>query len=224
MVAAHPDDEVLGCGATIAKHVAQGDTVQVLILGEGINAREGLMRSEKLRQQKHLYNSAIKANKALGVERLILKKLPDNKFDSIPLLEIVQLIEKNCAEFKPEIIYTHHCGDVNIDHRRTAEAVEVATRPIVGTSIEIAHSFEIPSSTEWNFAKPDIFRPNVFVDVTDYLKKKMEALVCYRSELREFPHPRSLEYIAALAKVRGGQSGFSAAEAFSLLYWRKGTS
>lgn len=222
VVAAHPDDEVLGCGATIAKHVSSGDRVWVLVLGEGITSRQSLSSREKKELVVELHRDARKASKILGVEKLILKHSPDNQFDSIPRLQIIHQIEEVVEQFKPDMIYTHHHGDVNIDHRRTVEAVEVAARPARDTSMNEIFSFENPSSTEWNFAKPKAFRPNVFVALNKtFLKKKVSAMEAYASEMRTFPHPRSPEYLEALAAVRGGQVGFERAEAFELLYWRR---
>lgn len=220
VVAAHPDDEVLGCGGAIAGHSDAGDEVWVLILGEGVTSRIGGSKAEENKELDALRGSAKKANEALGVKRLILKEFPDNKLDTVALLDVVRAIESVISEFKPDIIYTHHHSDVNIDHRVIAEAVESAIRPMEHSSVDQAFSFEIASSSEWNFVKSDPFRPNVFVDIENYISKKITALKCYGSELRDFPHPRSIEYIESLAKVRGAQSGMHAAESFSLIFDR----
>ncbi|MDD5431145.1 MAG: GNAT family N-acetyltransferase [Candidatus Pacebacteria bacterium] len=222
VVAAHPDDEVLGCGATIARHTAGGDTVWVLILGEGIASRSGIPPEEKEKMLKELHASAEKASKILGVEKLILKNLPDNKLDTVPLLDIIKMVEGVVAEFKPDIIYTHNHSDLNVDHRLTVEAVALSIRPVEGwPSLEQVLSFEVPSSTEWNFIKEDSFKPNVFVDISNFMDKKIDAMNAYETEFRKFPHPRSLEYVGALAVVRGGKAGMMKAEAFSLIYERK---
>lgn len=222
VIAAHPDDEVLGCGATIAKHAQAGDRVWTLILGEGITARAGLSATAQKKMLKELHNTARRAaNLTMGVKKLILEKLPDNRFDTVPLLKLAQLIEKVIEKFQPIVIYTHSHSDVNIDHRLTAEAVEAATRPMKGLAVKEVLSFEIPSSTEWNMAKAAFFRPNVFVEVSQTWPQKEKALRHYQSELRSFPHPRSLEYIDALTKIRGGQAGFPRAEAFQLNYHRR---
>lgn len=220
VVAAHPDDEVLGCGATISKHVVAQDRVWVLILSEGIASRANLSTVQKNKHKKALLASARRANRILSVKRLIVKNFPDNQFDSVPLLKIIHSIEEVISEFKPDIVYTHHFGDTNIDHRRTLEAVFTAARPMEDSPVEEILSFEIPSSSEWNFNKQDTFRPNVFIDVKDSFDKKINALSEYKSELREFPHPRSLKYIESLARVRGGNVGFKKAEAFELVYHR----
>jgi len=221
VIAAHPDDEVLGCGGAIARHFMEGDEVWVLILGEGVMARKGEFAKERKKGLKILRESAKKASKTLGVGRLILKDFPDNKFDSVALLDIIQSIELVMSEFKPNIVYTHDYSDVNIDHRRVAEAVESATRPMNNSFVDQVLAFEVPSSSEWNFARQSFFRANVFINTKNQIDKKITALKCYTSEIRDFPHPRSVEYVKALASVRGGQSGFIVAEGFSLIYKRE---
>lgn len=220
VVAAHPDDEMLGCGAAMAKHAAQGDRVRILILGSGITARKDVTAASRRKLLNALRQSAERACRAVGAEQLIVKDFPDNKFDSVPLLDIVQTIEEVVGEFRPNVVYTHHSLDVNIDHQRVAGAMQAVARPMRGSSIDRILAFEVASATEWNFFRAPRFSPNVFVDVSGCIDKKMDAMKCYGSELREFPHPRSLEYLAALAKVRGGQSGLLAAEAFELVYER----
>lgn len=218
VVAAHPDDECLGAAGAVARHREQGDSVSVVILGEGIASRAGIPADETRRLQEELTESARKAQAVLGGPPPLMRSFPDNAFDSVPLLSVVQAIEDVIEETKPELIYTHHAGDVNIDHRIVAEAVEAAARPLQGTTIREVRAFEIASSTEWNFTRPP-FRPNVFVALTEVqLAKKIDALRCYASEMRHFPHPRSVEYLTALARVRGGQSGSFAAEGFALVY------
>lgn len=221
VVAAHPDDEILGCGATMAKHVAAGDEVRVLILGTGITARKEVATAQQAELLNNLTECAKSANSAVGVKNIVLKDFPDNKFDSVPLLDIVHSIEEIVSDFGPNIIYTHHYADVNIDHRKTAEAIQSVARPMQGSPIEKVLAFEIASSTEWNFRQSPRFMPNVFMDVSGFLDKKLDAMRCYKGELREFPHPRSLEYLKAIATVRGGQSGMMAAEAFELMYSRE---
>lgn len=222
VVAAHPDDEVLGCGAAIAKHKSRGDAVWVLILGAGITSRRNLSENQKTKALAALKRDAEAAHKILKTDRLIFKNFPDNSFDCVPLLEIIHAVEETAEKFKPDVIYTHHGGDVNVDHRLVSEAVEATARPLKSPIKREVLSFEIPSSTEWNFSKRPAFRPNVFCEIDQgTLDKKIRALKKYRSEIRRFPHPRSPEYLRALSVVRGGQSGFHLAEAFELIYWRK---
>lgn len=217
VVAAHPDDEILGCGATTAKHVAQGDRVWTLILGEGVTSRAGLSASGKKAELKKLRASARKANNLLGVERLILESFADNRFDTVARLDLVHAIESVISQFAPERIYTHSSCDLNVDHQLVCEAVRTACRPLPGSAVRRVLSFEVPSSTEWRLDPAHAFHPNIFIDVQGFLDKKLAALSAYRGEMRPFPHPRSEEYIRALSRTRGGQSGLLAAEAFCLM-------
>lgn len=216
VVVAHPDDEVLGCGATIARHANSGDEVHVIILAEGVTSRDNtrvrVMRNAELSE---LAKNAELANKVLGVHSHNLHDLPDNRLDSINLLDVTKLIENYVQSIKPEILYTHHAGDVNIDHRIIHEAVVTATRPQPGQSVKTLLFFEVPSSTEWQTpgsAMP--FLPNWFVDVTSTLDVKIKALESYQSEMRSWPHSRSYEAVQYLARWRGASVGCEAAEAF----------
>lgn len=220
IVASHPDDEVLGCGASIVKHLDNKDDVRILILGEGITSRSNISNANKQKLLKSLHKNFQESAKLLGVHEIIIKKFPDNMFDIVPLLQIIQEIEKTIDEYSPDIVYTHNKSDVNIDHRKTLEAVEAACRPLPKICVEKILTFEVPSSTEWNFIRTP-FRPNVFNEISEkQLDKKVSAMRCYKSEMREFPHPRSGEYIKSLATVRGSQAGFKLAEAFELFYER----
>lgn len=218
VVAAHPDDEVLGCGATIAKHVKAGDKVHVVILAEGMTSRD----NERNRQQRNmelseLAKAAHTANDILGVHSLSLLDLPDNRMDSIDLLDIVKVLEDSILTFNPDILYTHHAGDVNIDHRRTHEAVITATRPQPGQTVKTLLFFEVQSSSEWQPPGSALaFAPNWFVDVTSTVELKMKALTAYKMEMREWPHARSCEAVEHLARWRGATVGCEAAEAFVL--------
>jgi LmbE family N-acetylglucosaminyl deacetylase len=217
VVAAHPDDEVLGCGGTIAKHSRQGDKIHVLILAEGATSRD-LQRSRKSRQSdlSSLAEAAQQANQVLGAS-LSLYDFPDNRMDSCDLLNIIKVVEKAIDEHHPEIVYTHHSGDLNIDHRRIHEAVLTATRPLPSSSVKTLLFFEIPSSTEWQAPTPALnFVPNWFVDISDTLNLKLKALEFYESEIRPWPHPRSLTAVDHLAHWRGAIVGTVAAEAFIL--------
>jgi LmbE family N-acetylglucosaminyl deacetylase len=217
VIAAHPDDEVLGAGGAIARHVEEGDVVTVLILGEGVTSRKGDENAgDKLAA---LSVDSKKANDLLGVSGVVYGGLPDNRFDTAALLSIAQKIEEVAKRVVPEIVYTHHHGDVNVDHRLTADAVQAAFRPMKGASVKEIYAFEIASSTEWNFRGANPFRPNVFVGLSEeQLAKKIAALEAYKDEIRDFPHPRSRTYLAAMAQIRGGQSGTERAEAFELVY------
>lgn len=209
IVAAHPDDEILGCGGTIRKLTDQGAIVETLILGEGPTARSDLSAAEKTA----LKTAAENADKSVGVSAVFFADLPDNRFDTLPLLTITQTIEARIAAFKPEAIFAHFEGDLNRDHVLTARAVLTAARPLPGSSVKAIFAFEVPSSTEWNFS--ETFAPNTFVGID--LNAKLTALKHYQNELRDFPHPRSIEAVTHLAGWRGAQSGVGAAEAFRLI-------
>ncbi len=215
-VVAHPDDEILGCGGTIARLSKEGCEAFVLILGEGITSRDQKRNREKrAKGVVDLKACANKANKIIGVKDLFTCDLPDNRFDSVPLLDVVKLIENIKARIKPEIVYTHYNNDLNIDHRVVYNATLTACRPTNNESVKEIYSFETPSSTEWNY--PYAFNPNYFVDVTDTLNKKLMALEAYKSELRKFPHPRSKEAVKNVPRRWGSVSGIGYAEAFEVI-------
>lgn len=212
VIAAHPDDEILGVGATSALHAAQGDNVYALIMAEGETSR-GPTEQAKL---DHLKTSALKAAAILGVCDVFFADFPDNRMDSVDLLDVIKVIEGYIQKISPYIIYTHHGGDLNKDHQVIFEAVITASRPIKGNHYprEI-YCFETLSSSEWGVSQP--FRPNTYVNVDSVFEKKLDALKCYESEMREFPHPRSYEAVAALAKLRGCEVALQYAEAFSCI-------
>lgn len=215
VVAAHPDDEVLGCGGTIARHVQAGDEVSIHILGEGATSRKGECGDGDVEA---LACAAEKAAETLGAKLLPGMGLPDNKFDSLPLLDVVQAVEAVIRDVQPEVVYTHHAGDLNVDHGVTARAVLTATRPGQGNEVRELYSFEVLSSTEWDYGQTGFaFAPNLYVNITDTLKTKLAAMECYSMEMRSFPHPRSLEALGTKAKCRGAEAGFPAAEALCLI-------
>ena len=213
VVVAHPDDEVLGCGGTIARWAAAGRDVHVLILADGEGARPGACgESIKMRQV-----AAEEANAILGSRSVTLHSLPDNRMDSMELLDVVRLVEESILQHRPKVVLTHHAGDVNVDHRITHEAVLTACRPQPGHTTQTLLYFEVPSSTEWRPAASGLsFLPNWFVDISAALERKLLALQAYKAELRDYPHPRSLKGIEALAHWRGATVGVPCAEAFML--------
>ena len=214
VVAAHPDDEILGGGATFARLAREGHSVHLAVLGEGLTSR-GETSGKELEE---LHGAQTAAAFAVGANGHSQHGLPDNRFDTVALLDVVQVVEKLIEHHAPEAIYTHHAGDLNVDHRITAQAVLTATRQMEGTSVREVLAFEVPSSTEWTLGQIDpVFTPNVFVDVTETLEAKFEALECYASEMRPYPHPRSREAIEAIAKRWGSVAGCHAAEAFQLV-------
>jgi LmbE family N-acetylglucosaminyl deacetylase len=219
VVAAHPDDEVLGCGGTIAKLAREGNDYYTLILGEGITSRdEKRDRTKRENEIAALRKHTKDANKILGVKKVYTYAFPDNRFDTVPLLEIIKAIDNIKRSVKPDIVFTHHYGDLNIDHQITFKAVMTAFRPIKDESVKEIYSFEIPSSTEWNGPSSlTYFMPDYFVDINKSLEIKTNALKEYKTELREFPHPRSLEAVEINAKQWGRKMGIEAAEAFKTI-------
>ncbi len=216
ILAAHPDDEVLGCGGTIAKLADEGAIVHVAFLADGVFSRAG----EQTAQQLELSSRRAAAQKAceiLGVKSVSFGDFPDNRMDTIPLLDIIQAVETLIVQHQPEIVFTHHAGDVNIDHRRLHEAVVTACRPQHGHPVKTLLCFEVPSSTEWQLpGSAPAFTPNWFVDISTMLVRKLAALEAYADELRTWPHPRSRQGVEHLAHWRGAMVGVDAAEAFIL--------
>lgn len=219
VVAAHPDDEVLGCGGTIARHADAGDLVQILVVAEGATSRH---EQHNLGRVENYLAELVKASQTavsiLGAAGVELLGLPDNRLDSLDRLDLIKLIEKRINEYQPEVVYVHHVGDVNVDHRRLHEAVITACRPTPGNQFRQLLSYEVPSSTEWQTpGSAPAFQPNFFVDISDQWPRKRNALESYASEMRPWPHARSLEAVEYLARLRGAQVGLEAAEAFCLL-------
>jgi len=228
IIAAHPDDEVLGMGATIKKLTKKKHDVKIVIMATGITSRRSSNNENSFnytkelkkernyeKQIKELKKDAEKASKILGVKNLELLDFPDNEMDKISNLEITKRIEKIIIDFKPSVIFTHSQYDLNIDHRILYNSTITATRPFTKTSVKKILTFEIPSSTEWNFSEN--FSPNIFVNIKEELQFKIKAMKAYKSEIRIFPHPRSSEGLDIIAKRWGTVSGFSAAEAFHLV-------
>jgi LmbE family N-acetylglucosaminyl deacetylase len=228
VIAAHPDDEVLGLGGTIKKLSKNGNNIKIVIMATGIKARrsKNYSNSEKYEidekisddldfQIQLLRKESIKSSKILGAKSIDFLNFPDNEMDTVSLLEVTKSIEKIISSFKPEIVYTHTNFDVNIDHRICNQATLVATRPQAKNKVKEVLSYEVPSSTEWYF--PSSFSPNVFVNISNEISAKKNALKCYTNEIENFPHPRSVEAIDAISKKWGSVSGFKYAEAFYLL-------
>ncbi|NWJ20963.1 PIG-L family deacetylase [Marine Group I thaumarchaeote] len=227
IIAAHPDDEVLGMGGTIAKHTSQHDTVSIIYMATGITGRRELSESEyeiknipkKIQEdwQKEIGKLRQDANKSarlLKVKNVKFFDFPDNEMDGIHLLKVVKVIEKEIKTAKPDRIYTNHYGDLNVDHKVVYNATLVACRPTNFPVKEIL-SFEVLSSTEWSY--PYNFNPNYFINIEKYLGKKIKAMELFVNEIRKFPHPRSSENIKHVARRWGSVSGFNAAEAFELI-------
>lgn len=219
IVAAHPDDEVLGCGGTIARHADAGERVYILVVAEGATSRlADRSRAEAGLELSQLAAAAHAAAEILGAAGLELLDLPDNRLDGCDRLDLIKIIEQRVERYRPHTVYTHHAGDVNIDHRRLHEAVVTACRPTPGQPVRRLLSFEVASSTEWQPpGSAPAFQPNWFVDISAQWPRKRAALVAYGSEMRPWPHARSLEALEHLARWRGAQVGVEAAEAFCLL-------
>ena len=220
VVAAHPDDEILGCGGTIAKLVKQKKAIaQALIVAEGLTSREKKNIKIDRKYFDKLYSAAKKSARIIGYSSLEILDFPDNRLDTVPMLKIVQILEKKISKFKPNLIFTHFNGDLNIDHEIVSNAVLTATRPIKKQSVKKILAFETLSSTEWSFGRKrkKAFNPNYFENISNFINVKKKALKAYSLEMRKFPHPRSIKAVDALAKIRGSTCGHNFAEAFEIV-------
>lgn len=213
IVAAHPDDEALGCGGAMARHAADGDEVRVMFMTDGESSRGSRSQEASIRA-----NACRRACELLGAAEPVLLDFPDNAMDTVPLLDIAKAIEAEISIFRPEIIYTHHSQDLNIDHRLTHEAVLTALRPQPHVKTATILAFETSSSTEWRSPAPlTSFIPNWYVDISATLDVKLNALSAYEMEMRAWPHARSIRAVEHLARWRGATVGVEAAEAFCLV-------
>lgn len=213
IVAAHADDEALGCGGTIARHMDAGDRVSILFLTNGVGSRPDANQTDAQRRRSAM-NHALEI---LGVTDHRCLDFPDNAMDTVPLLDVVRALDDHVAATAcPDVIYTHHAGDLNIDHQLAHRAVMTRFRPqdACGTPHLIA-SFEVPSSTGWfGSSAARAFTPNLFIDISMTLERKQQALEAYAEEMRPWPHARSIEAVVHLARIRGSTVGIEAAEAF----------
>ena len=215
VIVAHADDETLGCGGTIQKLKKLGCQVYVMIFTDGVSSRKKKISKEINNRS----NQIKKVSKLLNFKIFKQYNLPDNELDKISNLELVKKIEAAIIKINPEIILTHSNKDLNIDHQKISNATITACRPLPKSKIKQLLFFEIPSSTEWNFNSNKInFNPNKFYDITDFIDKKLDAIKIYKSEIRQYPHPRSLEGIKTLSKFRGQCIGVNYAEAFEVGY------
>lgn len=214
VVAAHPDDEALGCGGALRRHAAAGHPVRAVHLTDGVGSRRDASPDDVRRRRR----ASERAASVLGFEWLARGDFPDNALDSVPLLEIVRFVEDAVRRARPTVVYTHHGGDLNVDHRLAFRATLTALRPAPDAPRPEIRAFEVPSSTEWSHpAVGPAFTPSLFLDVSAHWDRKREALECYREELRAPPHPRSPEGVDALARWRGAQAGLERAEAFDVV-------
>lgn len=212
VIAAHSDDETLGCGATLAKFSEEGDQIRVVFMTDGVSSRGSTSAEADLRKA-----DAKNALDTLGVSDFINYNFPDNKLDQVAMLELAKVIEKEIEAFKPSLLISHFSGDLNIDHQRVAEAVLVATRPQPSQCVKEIWAFEVLSSTEWFFSSNQNFIPNYFVDVKDYIETKLIACSKYEQEFKPSPHSRSLDHVKVMAQHRGFSVGCEYAEAFQLV-------
>ncbi len=218
LIAAHPDDEVLGCGGTISKLAAQGHEIHILILANGLTSRSDFDPQRDACALAAHHARAEKAGQLLGAASVKLAGFPDQKMDTLPLLEVTKRIEQEIYFRSPETVFTHHGGDLNMDHVVTYRATLTATRPTSTSTVKAVYAYEVPSSTEWSFQRFEPkFHPSLFFDISDSLTRKIEAMQIYESETRPFPHPRSPEALESIARKWGSTIGVRAAEAFEVV-------
>jgi LmbE family N-acetylglucosaminyl deacetylase len=221
VVVAHPDDELLGLGATMHRLIHEMSCeVRVIILGEGITSRSEVRDPKRWEEELRVHRSNIKsAQKAIGYNSVGIYDFPDNRFDTVALLDIIKVVEKEKEAFGPEVIFTHHGGDVNIDHQRTFEAVITSSRPLAEEKVKMIVTFETPSGTEWRASTdPKNFIPNLFVEVSEAgLNAKIKGMESYEFEKRKYPHPRSPEALRIQAQRWGVVVGKDLVEAFCLV-------
>ena len=221
IVVAHPDDELLGLGASMNRLIIDFNVkTHVVILGEGLTSRSDKRELTKWKKELETHNkNIVSAIKAIGYHSFKTYNFPDNRFDTMALLDIVKVIEKEKSEFKPDIIFTHHGGDLNIDHQKTFEAVVTACRPMDSETVKALITFETPSGTEWRSnTDPRHFLPNLYISVSsENVKAKIRGMEKYKFETRNFPHPRSPKALKILAQRWGITAGVNYAEAFSIV-------
>ncbi len=210
IIAAHPDDEILGCGGTILK-LKKNNLIKVIFMTNGTDARGKNKKASQKRIQ-----GCLNLFKKLKLNKPLILNFPDNKMDSVPLLKIVKKIEEILSKFNPEVVFTHFDGCLNIDHQITFKATVTACRPLKKTSVKKILSFEVPSSTDWALSRDKKFQPNYYIDISKYIKEKILLMKYYKDEIRPFPHSRSLKSIKTLSEYRGASAGVKNAEAFYL--------
>ncbi len=215
--AAHPDDELLGLGGTIRNLANKGKICRAVIMAEGLTSRANTRDEVEKTRMSELQEDGRKAAEIVGYKSIEFCGLPDNRMDGLELLDVIKIVLGYVERYQPDTIFTHHHGDLNIDHRITCEAVLTACRPAGRCCVRRIYAFETPSSSEWNYNYSEPFTPNVYFNVTNTLEAKIEGMACYRTESREYPHPRSTEALRSLGRLRGVSTGFEMAEAFVLL-------
>jgi LmbE family N-acetylglucosaminyl deacetylase len=218
VIVAHADDEAIGCGGTLLKHRNNNDKIQIIYMTNGVSARSPIANAAEKSEINKRAKAQQKACQFLAVNKYHHYDFPDNKMDQVPLIEVTKQIEKVITEFQPSLIYTHHGGDLNVDHRIVHQAVLTACRPQPTCTVKTILTFEVNSSTEWSSAAiGNEFIPNYFVDISDVVEEKNKLLGCYVQEMREYPHSRSVQAINNINQWRGNQVGLAHAEAFMLI-------
>lgn len=213
IVVAHPDDEVLGCGASMARWSTSGESIKVVALADGVSSRS--VQHETISDRR---SAAVAALEKVGVTDLSVHDFPDQQLDTVPLLTLAGVVSQEVQQFAPQTVITHSLSDLNLDHRLVADATLVACRPEPQMPVRRLLHCEVPSATGWRFGD-ETFRPSYWVDVAETVAAKRQALECYGEEIRDWPHARSLPAIEALMRWRGASVGMEAAEAFEVSYW-----
>lgn len=218
VIAAHPDDEILGCGGTLIKMKKKGFQIKCIFLADGESSRNFKDQRILMDQINKREKQAINISKILKFKQPKFYRFPDNKLDSIPLLKIINIIEREIINFKPSMVFTHSQSDLNIDHSLICKAVLTATRPFSKAYIKRILSFEVSSNSELYFSNnKSFFKPNLFCNISKEIKLKLKVLKIYKNEIKKYPHTRSTKSLKNLAIYRGGQSGFEFVEAFEIL-------
>lgn len=220
VIAAHPDDEVLGCGGLIAKECDNENKVKVIIIATGKSSRYEEHTAYIQNEIEGLYKESANALNILGVDSkdIVFGNFPDQKIDTIPILDIINFLKKIIQEYKPDIVYTHHSGDYNNDHKIVFDATLFTCRPYHGEHYPSElYSFEVLSSTEWAYQKIMPFNPTVYINIKEQIERKKKAMSAYKSELKDYPHPRSEKGVENLAMKRGNEISIEYAEAFELI-------
>jgi N-acetylglucosamine malate deacetylase 1 len=212
VISAHPDDETIGAGGTLARHVAYGDDVYWCVVTQAYPPQwSEAVIAEAARQVNEVQH-------VLGFRQVFRLGFPTVKLNTVPYIDLSSALQRVIDDVRPEVVYTLSADDINLDHRIVYNSTLVAARPLPGSSIKRLLCYEIAPTARFGLpAGSHGFVANVFVDIADYLDRKLEAMACYKTELHEFPHPRSLQGLRLLAEERGLSVGLRAAECFQLI-------
>ena len=213
VIAPHPDDEIIGCGATMAKHVSEGDEVFILI---ATNAYIGASELYSIENVENVRKEALKAHAFLGVQETFFLDFPAPALNSFPEYKLSLAFSEIIQDIRPDLLYLPHPGDLHQDHKAVYRSALVASRPLYDFKISLILCYETLSETEWTPMQEKAFIPNCFVDVSDFFQMKLNAMDYYKSQIKIFPHSRSIEGLEALAKYRGSTIGVERAESFAI--------